>query len=317
MNKNPLVSVCIITYNSSKYVIETLESIKRQTYHDIELIVSDDCSKDNTVIICRNWINKNKGRFVRTKLIESERNKGIAFNCNNGFAACGSDWVKFIAGDDILLENCIENNIRYVQANPQIKVLFSQCEYFNHSSSIGIRPQGPEIDFFYLDAKQQLDKLLINNVIPCTPTAFFYRKIFIDGNYADTRFPFLEDYPLWIKLTKKNQKLWLMPKVTVKYRYEDSITRNNQIYINPLYYSSLKKFHEEVLFQLYSKSLFFLKLSKRIYFLKMDIILKYCKNRKTVMSNAVFNSFKLIDPMFFIDKILMLKSVFKKRWNSL
>lgn len=56
MIKNPLVSVIVITYNSSKYVLETLNSVAAQTYDNIELIISDDCSKDNTVEICRNWL---------------------------------------------------------------------------------------------------------------------------------------------------------------------------------------------------------------------------------------------------------------------
>lgn len=57
---NPLVSVIVITYNSAKYVLETLESIRVQSYQNIELIISDDCSKDNTIDICRNWIGKMK-----------------------------------------------------------------------------------------------------------------------------------------------------------------------------------------------------------------------------------------------------------------
>lgn len=56
MMKNPLVSVIVITYNSSKYVLETLNSVAAQTYDNIELIISDDCSVDNTVEICRNWL---------------------------------------------------------------------------------------------------------------------------------------------------------------------------------------------------------------------------------------------------------------------
>ena len=55
-NKFPLVSVVIITYNSEKTIIETLESIKNQTYKNIELIISDDFSKDNTVEICKQCI---------------------------------------------------------------------------------------------------------------------------------------------------------------------------------------------------------------------------------------------------------------------
>ena len=56
MNNQPLVSVPVITYNSAKFVLETLESIKAQTYQNIELVISDDCSTDNTVQICRDWV---------------------------------------------------------------------------------------------------------------------------------------------------------------------------------------------------------------------------------------------------------------------
>ena len=56
---NLLVSVCVLAYNSSKYILETLNSIKNQTYDTIELIISDDCSTDDTVALCTQWINRN------------------------------------------------------------------------------------------------------------------------------------------------------------------------------------------------------------------------------------------------------------------
>jgi len=78
--ENPLVSIIVITYNSSEYVIETLESAKAQTYQNIELIVSDDCSTDETLEICRDWMKKNQDRFVRSELITTEKNTGISGN---------------------------------------------------------------------------------------------------------------------------------------------------------------------------------------------------------------------------------------------
>src|SRR5690606_12047202 len=108
---HPLVSVVVITYNSAKYVLATLESIKAQTYQNIELIVSDDCSNDDTVEICRSWMVENCERFIRTELITTEKNKGIPANCNRGVTASQGLWIKIIAGDDLLLPNCISHNV--------------------------------------------------------------------------------------------------------------------------------------------------------------------------------------------------------------
>ena len=82
--RDPLVSVIIVTYNSSKFVLETLESVKNQSYENIELIVSDDASTDKTVDLCKEWIRKNKDRFAKAKLVTAEKNSGIPANCNQG-----------------------------------------------------------------------------------------------------------------------------------------------------------------------------------------------------------------------------------------
>ena len=72
---SPLVTVVVITYNSSKYVIETLDSIYNQTYTNLELIISDDCSKDDTIKICEDWLKKNGNRFYHTEIITTEINR--------------------------------------------------------------------------------------------------------------------------------------------------------------------------------------------------------------------------------------------------
>lgn len=82
MGNNILVSCTVLSYNSAKTILETLESIKAQTYQNIELIVSDDCSKDNTVELCRQWIAVNKNRFVRVVLLTVKENTGVCANGN-------------------------------------------------------------------------------------------------------------------------------------------------------------------------------------------------------------------------------------------
>ena len=55
-----LVSISVITYNSSKYILDTLDSVKAQTYPNLELVISDDCSTDNTIDLCKDWVKRTK-----------------------------------------------------------------------------------------------------------------------------------------------------------------------------------------------------------------------------------------------------------------
>ncbi len=97
-----LISVVVICYNAETTITETLESVKRQTYPNIELVISDDCSKDSTVDITKEWIERNKERFSNTRLLNSKKNKGVVANCNRGIGAAKGIYIQCVAGDDRL-----------------------------------------------------------------------------------------------------------------------------------------------------------------------------------------------------------------------
>ena len=224
----PLVSVTVITYNSSKTVLETLDSIKAQTYQNIELIVSDDCSTDNTVEICSKWIEQNKERFVRTELLTVEKNTGVAGNLNRAEAACQGEWVKSIAGDDVFMPNCIQDCMDYVVEHPETVYLFGMQKAFGASEE-----RCKEIDavfdysFFNLTQEQQLHRLVFDgNCVPAT-TVFYNRERAKRLNIKeDERIPLLEDWPKWINLLRAGVKLHFLDKVLVKYRIGGLSTRN-------------------------------------------------------------------------------------------
>jgi alpha-1,3-rhamnosyltransferase len=125
-----LVSIVIITYNSAKYVLETLESVKAQTYEKIELVISDDCSTDDTVEVCQRWIEENKDRFIATKIVTVAKNTGVAPNCNRGVRASKGEWLKLCAGDDLLLPECIQDNLQFSIRYKHIKIFISNMIVF-------------------------------------------------------------------------------------------------------------------------------------------------------------------------------------------
>lgn len=226
--EQPLVSVSVITYNSSMTVLETLESIKAQTYQNLELIVSDDCSTDNTVEICRKWIEQNKSRFARTELLTVEKNTGVSANLNRAEIACQGEWVKGIAGDDLLMPNCIQDCMDYVKDNPETIYLFGIQKAFGTDEATCTRINNIfDYSFFSKTQEEQLHRLVFGeNCVPAT-TAFYNRaKVQNLGIKNDERIPFLEDWPKWINLLRAGVKLHFVDKVLVKYRIGGLSTGN-------------------------------------------------------------------------------------------
>ncbi len=225
-NYKPLVSVAVVTYNSSKTIIETLDSIYNQTYPNLELIVSDDCSPDNTVEICRKWIETHKNRFARTELLTVKANSGVSANMNRGADACRGEWVKDIAGDDVLLPECVDIYVNYIREHADAVCVFAKMEIFGGDEKTRKYNEekyskGEEI--FSWSIEDQYDYITLRrNWIPA-PTAFYNKpKVVALGIRNDERIPFYEDVPKWINYLRKGVHFDYINKATVRYRISDS-----------------------------------------------------------------------------------------------
>lgn len=229
-----LVSVPVITYNSAKTVLETLESIKAQTYQNIELIISDDCSKDTTVEICRSWVEKNKERFVRTEIITAEKNTGVSANMNRAENACHGEWIKGIAGDDLLMPNCIQTYIEYVNKHPNAVYVFSKVIVFGMDQEKIMRFRDTIFDysFFNLTPEQQYERMICWNFQPIPAATAFYNCIKTKelGLIFDERIPMLEDWPRWIQCLEAKVRFYFIDNELVKYRISESSICSGAIY---------------------------------------------------------------------------------------
>lgn len=226
--EQPLVSIIVITYNSAKYVLETLESARAQTYQNIELIVSDDCSTDNTIEVCRDWIEANELRFTRVKLVTTEKNAGVPANCNRGINVATGEWVRLIAGDDFLKEDCIEYSIK------KAICVSEDCDVYR-TRQIDFVVKNQKKEFFYskekksvfyernITSKQQL-VLALRNINPFMASFLFKKKVHVLVDGFDERFRLLEDWPFLIRLLMKGVKIYCDQEVTGFHRIrEDSI----------------------------------------------------------------------------------------------
>lgn len=239
----PLVSCTVLCYNSVKTVIETLESIKAQTYRNIELIVSDDCSKDDTVELCRQWINQNKECFVRTELLTVEKNTGVCANGNRALAACQGEWKKDIAADDILLPNCIEDFVKYVNEHHGVHWVSSYVRTYRESfvePNCLERRKVVNMDFFSKDVEGQLIMMARSNCLYAPSLFIRVSMIKALGGY-DNSFP-AEDYPFSIKALENGYKCYFLPVETIGYRTHQSLSRSNVSLFNYSFSKNMRGF---------------------------------------------------------------------------
>ncbi|MCK5825184.1 MAG: glycosyltransferase [Ichthyobacteriaceae bacterium] len=241
MYKNtPLVSIVVITYNSAEFIIETLNSIYNQTYNNLELIISDDSSKDNTITLAKNWVNQHKNRFTNTTILTSNKNLGTSININKGCKLAIGKWMKPVPGDDILIPEAIDTFVNYAEKNNS-KIVYSKVKKLvkNKVSDISYPINN------VLDNKQSFQQfnLLLNGAPFYSPTEFYSNKALKELKYFDESYNLVEDFPFLLKATKSGVKIDFINEALMYYRVSESSTSNSDFrknnYVNKTYYNDL------------------------------------------------------------------------------
>lgn len=130
-NKNPLVSVIMPVYNGSNFVAEAIESVLNQDYKNLELIVVNDGSTDNTLLILRQYQS-----FPQVKIISYKNNKGESAAANIGFKASRGEFIARMDADDICRVDRISKQVKFMLANSETIVLGTQADVINEEGKI-------------------------------------------------------------------------------------------------------------------------------------------------------------------------------------
>lgn len=164
-NNSPLVSVIVPVFNVEKYVGQCLKSIHNQSYQNLEIIVVDDGSTDNSLKVCQNWAQRDS----RIRIVE-EKNSGLSTARNNGLASSVGKYVLFVDSDDWLASESVE---RMVNAFCEYDADMVTCQFFYYDGT-------PHLSFnsarqaVVLDKEEYIKKLLNDQEV----TAHIWRKMF-------------------------------------------------------------------------------------------------------------------------------------------
>lgn len=108
----PLVSVCIPAYNNAEYIMDTINSILKQTYENLELVIVDDNSTDDTYEVLK------RIQDERVKVYHNEKNLGMSGNWNRCLSLCTGEYMKLVGADDMLAETSLEKEVQALMDNP-------------------------------------------------------------------------------------------------------------------------------------------------------------------------------------------------------
>ena len=220
----PLLSVALFTYNSSEYVLDTLESVYRQSYQGpIELIISDDSSSDDTVDLCRAWMIKKGTRFQRMELLESPENTGISKNVNRGCRASSGKWIKILAGDDLLTDDCLEVLLKK-SADIGSGCSFIMGPVYRFESMDQLCSKESLKPWFFIEPDIVIDlKYVFDHPFLCTLGASFFlsASMLKDIGYYDEIFRNFEDSPLVRKAITNGYVINTINEATVYYRVSE------------------------------------------------------------------------------------------------
>ena len=124
--RTALISVIIPSYNTSAYIREAIDSVLAQDCPDLDLIVVDDGSTDGTVDVVRSY-----GERLR---LLTQRNEGAAAARNAGLAAASGEYIAFLDSDDVWLPGKLAAQIRHLEANPQVGIVYSRWKTWKPES---------------------------------------------------------------------------------------------------------------------------------------------------------------------------------------
>lgn len=133
-----LVSIIMPSYNTGKYIAETIQSVQKQTYENWELILVDDCSTDNTDEVVRSFLCDERIRYYK-----NERNSGAAISRNKALREAKGRWIAFLDSDDLWKPEKLERQIRFMKNNGYHFSYTNYSEIDENGEPNGISVTGP------------------------------------------------------------------------------------------------------------------------------------------------------------------------------
>ncbi len=182
-----LISIIMAAYNAGNTVGFAVESVLNQTYKNFELIIVNDCSKDNTESIVQSYTAKDN----RVKLISNEKNLGVSLTRLEALKNCSGEWVAILDSDDAWMPEKLEKQIE-LQRSKNAEVIFTGVKY--------ISSEGESLDWELKVPKEIGYKKLLKQNLIANPSALVRKELYSD--FYAIGDDMHEDFAVWLGILK-------------------------------------------------------------------------------------------------------------------
>jgi glycosyltransferase involved in cell wall biosynthesis len=215
------VSIITPTFNSERFIAETILSVQAQTYKDWEMIIVDDCSTDRTAEIVASFQEKDS----RIKYLYNSTNKGSAFSRNIAIQKAKGKWIAFLDSDDLWHPEKLEKQIEFMTRNDIHFSYTNYCEIDESSKEVGVSISGPEVI---------TNKLMRAYCWPGCLTVMYDAEFL--GLMQTAEIKINEEYALWIKISSV-ANCHLLDENLAKYRrHNNSLTDKSYLELTKWHY---------------------------------------------------------------------------------
>lgn len=292
LDNNTLISVVIPMFNREKTIEECLNSICNQTYKNIEILVIDDCSSDNSKSIVNNYPDN------RIKLIQLSQNSGAQVARNTGIVAAKGKWIAFNDSDDIWLEEKLEKQVKILKDNNFDKnlVLHSNCYCFDQEKNKKWIWSVPRTE-------GNCFELLLERPAPLFPTLLITKEALMRHGLLDEKVPSYQEWDTSINLSKDCTFIHMdEPLFTYVFHKGETISKNKRrdldgfLYIINKYKSEMTQYGfydnhvnslilRSIEFRLfgYAENILDLKKNQDMTFILLNFLVKYKISNKYIL----------------------------------
>ncbi|MDQ1254422.1 MAG: hypothetical protein QG646_3663, partial [Euryarchaeota archaeon] len=200
-NKQPLVSICIPVYNAEKTIVSTLQSIITQTYQNIEIIISDNASADNSLDLIEEFTDPRMAIYKNSVNVGAEKNFTKCIDLATG------DYIAIFHADDIYTPEMVEKQVRTFQENPSIGAVFTAATYINEDNEKIGESKLPDA----IKGKKKCDfgeifiSLLRDGPFLMCPSAMVKSKLYRELNpFKYEQFGTSSDLDMWLRILEKH-----------------------------------------------------------------------------------------------------------------